>query len=364
MAKLGGESTELLQISGDERARAARTAMLFTEEELTRFLQIMLRTFDELNYRQEPRFHLELGLLKLVHPQRLIPLEQLLSQLPGGQLPVAAVRGAPRRPRERLPRLPLRLRRSRHPGRHHRAASPAAKRRAADRLRHPRRRNQRSPPSRPSSRTPAASLAHRARQCCMSRRRGPVGDRSRGRAGRAARACRQLDGVADRSSTSRPIRRFAAMSRAEAERIAADLEEEIASDDQPEPPASGEFVSLTDKLRDAVTQALHDKGHETASTLLRGGQWQLNDSSITVEVAVRKTMLSLTMNPEAERIARTAHPAGRQHSEARGVARRWPTSPVPPAAPVAKGSLAGTCARKSAGEAGPGALPRRGARHS
>ena len=54
----------------DERARAARTALLFSEEELTRFLQIMLRTFDELNYRQEQRFHLELGLLKLVHAQR------------------------------------------------------------------------------------------------------------------------------------------------------------------------------------------------------------------------------------------------------------------------------------------------------
>jgi DNA polymerase-3 subunit gamma/tau len=41
MAKLGGEQTELLQISGDERARAARTALLFTEEELTRNLQIV-----------------------------------------------------------------------------------------------------------------------------------------------------------------------------------------------------------------------------------------------------------------------------------------------------------------------------------
>src|ERR1700728_5082555 len=38
MAQLGGEQTELLQISGDERARAARTAALFSEEDLTRFL--------------------------------------------------------------------------------------------------------------------------------------------------------------------------------------------------------------------------------------------------------------------------------------------------------------------------------------
>ena len=42
MAKLGGEQTELLQISADERARAARTALLFTEEEITRNLQIVL----------------------------------------------------------------------------------------------------------------------------------------------------------------------------------------------------------------------------------------------------------------------------------------------------------------------------------
>jgi DNA polymerase-3 subunit gamma/tau len=82
MAKLGGENTELLQISGDERARAMRTAALFGEEDLTRFLQVMLRTFDELHYRQEPRLHLELGLMKLVHLQRLLPLEQILSGLP------------------------------------------------------------------------------------------------------------------------------------------------------------------------------------------------------------------------------------------------------------------------------------------
>ena len=76
-----GVAADLLQISPEERNRAARSASLFTEEELSRFLSIMLRTFDELGYRQEQRFHLELGLLKLVHVQRLIPIEDLLSQL-------------------------------------------------------------------------------------------------------------------------------------------------------------------------------------------------------------------------------------------------------------------------------------------
>ena len=89
MAKLGGEKTELLQISGDERARAVRTAALFSEEDLTRFLQVILRTFDDLNYRQEPRLHLELGLMKLVHLQRLLPLEQILSGLPAAPARIA-----------------------------------------------------------------------------------------------------------------------------------------------------------------------------------------------------------------------------------------------------------------------------------
>jgi DNA polymerase-3 subunit gamma/tau len=74
-------STGLLQISTEEQKRAARTAALYSEEELTRFLQVLLRTFDELGYRQEQRFHFELGLLKLVHLRRLLPVEEVLSAM-------------------------------------------------------------------------------------------------------------------------------------------------------------------------------------------------------------------------------------------------------------------------------------------
>jgi DNA polymerase-3 subunit gamma/tau len=83
VAKVAGDDSPLLQISSDERARVGRVANQFSEEELARFLQIMLRTFDELGYRQEQRFHLELGVLKLVHAQRILPLEQILSQVGG-----------------------------------------------------------------------------------------------------------------------------------------------------------------------------------------------------------------------------------------------------------------------------------------
>jgi DNA polymerase-3 subunit gamma/tau len=85
VGKVAGDDSSLLQISSDERARVGRVASQFSEEELARFLQIMLRTFDELGYRQEQRFHLELGVLKLVHAQRILPMEQILSQV-GGEI--------------------------------------------------------------------------------------------------------------------------------------------------------------------------------------------------------------------------------------------------------------------------------------
>jgi DNA polymerase-3 subunit gamma/tau len=88
VAKVAGGDSSLLQISGDERQRVARVAELFSEEDLARHLQIMLRTHGEIGYRQEQRFHLELGLLKMTHAQRLLPIEQLLSD--------AGVASAPR----------------------------------------------------------------------------------------------------------------------------------------------------------------------------------------------------------------------------------------------------------------------------
>ena len=81
VAKIAGKDSSLLQISSEERERVARVAELFGEEDLTRHLQIMLRTHGELGYKQEQRFHLELGLLKMAHAQRLLPIEQLLSDV-------------------------------------------------------------------------------------------------------------------------------------------------------------------------------------------------------------------------------------------------------------------------------------------
>ena len=99
VAKVAGGDSPLLQISSDERARVGRIAEQFSEEELTRFLQILLRSYNDISYRADQRFHLELALLKLVHAQRLLPVEQILSGMEARSAPAsAAARTAPARP--------------------------------------------------------------------------------------------------------------------------------------------------------------------------------------------------------------------------------------------------------------------------
>ena len=98
VAKIAGKDSSLLQISSEERERVERVAELFGEEDLTRHLQIMLRTHSELGYKQEQRFHLELGLLKMAHAQRILPIEQLLSDLAASSVSGSGVGGPPRPP--------------------------------------------------------------------------------------------------------------------------------------------------------------------------------------------------------------------------------------------------------------------------
>ncbi len=106
VAKVAGSDSALLQVSSDERARVGRVAELFSEEDLARFLQIMLRTHGELGYKQEQRFHLELGLLKLVHAQRLVPIEELLSEVAGAPSAGPARAAAPSAKVTTLPSRP------------------------------------------------------------------------------------------------------------------------------------------------------------------------------------------------------------------------------------------------------------------
>ena len=246
MAKLGGAGTELLQISGDERARAMRSAALFGEEDLTRFLQVMLRTFDELNYRQEPRLHLELGLMKLVHLQRLLPLEEILSGLPGASRPA-------------IPRPA--------------SSGPAASRPSASAMPIPR-------PEPPKAKPAAPSPFELDRQRKQEQEAEPVPETV------------QPEPVAVRLE---PV-------------AVAPQPEPAPVPVQPEPERSpaGAAPDL-DQLRDLVVTALDDQGHNTAASLLSAGRWKLDEEgAIKVEVGVKKTMLGLTMNAQAWKIVRDA----------------------------------------------------------
>ena len=100
VAKVSGNETSLLQISADEKARVGRVAARFSEDDLARFMQIALRTHSELGYKQEQRFHLELGILKMVHAKRLLPLEELLSQQSVSKATSSVASGAPSTRRE------------------------------------------------------------------------------------------------------------------------------------------------------------------------------------------------------------------------------------------------------------------------
>ena len=68
---------------------------------------------------------------------------------------------------------------------------------------------------------------------------------------------------------------------------------------------SGSTTDLA-RVRDAVCAALETEGHNTAAVLLGAGRWSERNDAIEVEVGIKKTMLSLTMNAEAEKICRNA----------------------------------------------------------
>ena len=316
MAKLGGEQTELLQISADERARANRTAMLFSEEDLTRNLQILLRTFDELNYRQEQRFHLELGLLKLVHAQRLLPLEQLLSGVASGApvrsaAPSSSPRAAPAAAAPARPSAP--------------ATTPAAASKPASPL---------SPfgsspfGSASSSASASGSEWGSTPTIKQSAAPEPIAEMPELGAVHMATPIASVPAVtapplaapavaapavaaplaptpvmAAAAAAISPMTPFPAASAAPSTGFAETLTEGSLAKAPSAATSAG--TADVDTLRQAVVQALAEGGHQSASALLGSGAWTIDGSNLRIEVAgMGKKMLSLTVNAAAEKIIR------------------------------------------------------------
>jgi DNA polymerase III subunit gamma/tau len=80
IARVCGADSDLLAATPDQRPGLAKAATLFSEEDLTRYFQILLQTDDSLRRAMDPRVHLEMGLLRLVNAARLAPLEELLAE--------------------------------------------------------------------------------------------------------------------------------------------------------------------------------------------------------------------------------------------------------------------------------------------
>ena len=244
VAKVAGAGSPVLQISADERARVARVAGLFSEEDLTRFLQIMLRTHSELGYKQEQRFHLELGLLKLVHAQRLLPLEELLS--------VEGVKGSG-------PAAPAR--------------SNVATARAATASRG------HAEPEPASSRAPAASP--------FSKPTPFEADRAR-KSGPKAESAPVIGSSAPAANAATMVGTATALA------VAPDLAEE----------AHGELSA--EQVRNVVLAALEDAGQELLAHNLEEGEWSLRGTEACVKVGMSQVMIDVALGAEPKRLIQAA----------------------------------------------------------
>jgi DNA polymerase III subunit gamma/tau len=96
IARTCGADSDLIAATLDQRPALARAAATFSEEDLTRFFQILLQTDDDLRRKPDPRVHLEMGLLRLINASRLAPLEELLAELKSGASSGSASSGAVR----------------------------------------------------------------------------------------------------------------------------------------------------------------------------------------------------------------------------------------------------------------------------
>jgi len=97
----GGDGTgRLVAASPAEREKLAGIAAQFTEEDLTRYLQLSLDLFKDLQTSLQPRFHMEMVLVRMVQAGRLLPIEEALAQIQSGGAP------APSAPAPRTPTAP------------------------------------------------------------------------------------------------------------------------------------------------------------------------------------------------------------------------------------------------------------------
>ena len=297
VAKIAGKDSSLLQISSEERARVARVAELFGEEDLTRHLQIMLRTHGELGYKQEQRFHLELGLLKMAHAQKLIPIEQLLSDAAASPSPSA------QRPAAR-PAIVGGVSSSSSAGSEMRRAEPTQPPAAenfvspfaADSARKGTPRQEDSSSSQPAPGPRIVTTAAQPEPVIMGSA-APAPARESVPQPAADHPARDRKDVA--SSVSAP----AAKPQAEAASLepVRESESQVAAT-QPHPAMSAASPDLV-RLQSAVLQALTDGNQLILVSMLSGGEWSVQGNELVIKVPESQTVVDMSLGPDAKRLA-------------------------------------------------------------
>jgi DNA polymerase III subunit gamma/tau len=259
VAKVAGSDSPLLQISGDERNRVARIAELFGEDDLSRHLQIMLRTHGELGYRQEQRFHLELGLLKMVHAQRLLPIEQLLSDAAG------SLASAPRPPGK--PSIVPEVRKP------DTSSAP--------------RNNFVSPFAADSARKGGSKSQMSAESSFQNPRNVSAGVAS----------SPVVMGAVVTVEAPEPIREVIRDPRQTvAEPSSAPIEDE--------PNGEAENAdSADDRMRTAVLDALSAAGHRMLVSMLDSGEWKLEGNELVITVASSAAVIDMSLGADARKLA-------------------------------------------------------------
>jgi len=280
VAKVAGAQSPILQVSADERQRVDSIAEFFGEEELTRFLQIMLRTHGDVSYKAEQRFHLELGLLKMVHAQRLLPIEQLLS----GVSLVEQEEGK-------------------------QTSQPAAQREVAQRA--PAGQVANSPPrvlNRPAGVPPLGGGSHRG----ASSPAPPSGRPSPLEADRARKTREELSSPPNQTQPSapRPIAAFPAASAPQAGAAGVPFDNgsalaiaPAAEEVKQDAPAS--LVDL-DSVRDAILDAMQSGGSQMLTHALEEGAWSCAGSQISIAVDMSEAMIGVSFTREQERLSTQA----------------------------------------------------------
>jgi DNA polymerase-3 subunit gamma/tau len=91
VVKISRGVNKLVAASPPEQETLGRVAAQFSEEDLTRYLRLTLDLFRDLQSSLQPRLHLELGLLRLVHAGKLQSIEEAIAGIGGAPAPPKSV---------------------------------------------------------------------------------------------------------------------------------------------------------------------------------------------------------------------------------------------------------------------------------